>query len=709
MMDVPRRAMSGLLIVSFLACAAAAQDPAKLTAEIKKAEERLKEETDRVAKKKENLQVEFAALFRPETKAALQAKLGEIGAKYHDQVGASKRGAKPSDSRPSIPDQLKNAIQEECKAALAATVGRNLATVLDAPFAANLISGLKDAGPINYEGLVADTIGLEFAGTDFEANYAKLAPRFEQKRVELEGELMALKQKLADREAADNALKTGIPPGMVAVPAGKYHIGIDAKEYDLARKILHGAPHIDMFMLGWPPHDVELQAFYIDTNEVPCRYWAEFIRDTGRKPPRNWVLPPPVPAAPGTAQPPPSPAPAKLASDPKPSTDPPPGMENLPVTFVTYEEVELYHQWCGRRLPTEFEWEAAARFKPPGDQIRFWPWGDAYDITPGKAQCNNNTAISLPIRQRFTLTPLGSFPQGKSFLGLNDMAGNAAEMTSSFFVPYPGWVQAKCPSQKAGRTQFSGSLYVTRGGTALADELITLTSTRFPLTKNSGELIGFRSAASQARGKDFFDSVVGPGGQLLAAQLESSGPALKDEKSGRPELALGDPGRYSAKIAGGWDAERQVPSRARYLAALGRNTLELTDASRMKTLAHDQKKPLMLAYFRTDVEMKKPALPKGAYWIMWDPGHTKTSGKDKTAVPEGLVFQPLSNRDLLIEVPTVNPVFVAGVTEKTHFDIDKTGTNASLILAFPVKERKDGRFVFDIKLEAAEGELKDFK
>src|SRR5262245_14267246 len=98
MIDAPSRALSGLLLTALLVAGAAAQDAAAINAEIKKVEEKLKEEVDRVAKKKENLQVEFAALNRPETKTALQAKLAEIGAKHKEAVA----GTKGTDSKPKL-------------------------------------------------------------------------------------------------------------------------------------------------------------------------------------------------------------------------------------------------------------------------------------------------------------------------------------------------------------------------------------------------------------------------------------------------------------------------------------------------------------------------------------------------------------------------------------------------------------------------------
>src|SRR5687768_9199711 len=87
MMEAPRRALSGLVLGFAIVLPALAQDAAKpIQAEIKKIEEKIKEETERVAKKKDNIKVEFAALQRDDAKASLQAKLAEIGAKHKNEL-----------------------------------------------------------------------------------------------------------------------------------------------------------------------------------------------------------------------------------------------------------------------------------------------------------------------------------------------------------------------------------------------------------------------------------------------------------------------------------------------------------------------------------------------------------------------------------------------------------------------------------------------
>jgi len=101
-----------------------------------------------------------------------------------------------------------------------------------------------------------------------------------------------------------------------------------------------------------------------------------------------------------------------------------------PVTHISFYEASAFAKWAGKRLPTEAEWEKAARIRP-GEvtQLRF-PWGDD---NPSLATAN------LFENDLWGVAPVGSFPAGQSAYGCHQMIGDAWEWTTSDYVPYPGF------------------------------------------------------------------------------------------------------------------------------------------------------------------------------------------------------------------------------------------------------------------------------
>jgi formylglycine-generating enzyme required for sulfatase activity/tRNA A-37 threonylcarbamoyl transferase component Bud32 len=178
---------------------------------------------------------------------------------------------------------------------------------------------------------------------------------------------------MGDRSTVPPAAAT--PSSLVAIPAGQYPVGTD-------RGLAAARPH----------HVEQVAAFAIERTEVTVGAYRAFVAATG------------APLPPGTA------------SDPM-----------LPVTGVRYAEAERYCAWKypdGGRLPTEVEWEAAAR----GTAGREYPYGDA--AVTGAA----NTASA----RRATTVPVGSYPRGATPDGVQDLSGNVWEWTSSPGAAYPG-------------------------------------------------------------------------------------------------------------------------------------------------------------------------------------------------------------------------------------------------------------------------------
>jgi iron(II)-dependent oxidoreductase len=123
-----------------------------------------------------------------------------------------------------------------------------------------------------------------------------------------------------------------------------------------------------------------------------------------------------------------------------------------PVVHVSFHEAAAYAKWAGKRLPTEPEWEKAARFDPATGRSRRYPWGDE---EPTSAHANLGQRHLRP-------APVGSYPAGESALGVRQLIGDVWEWVDSDFQPYPGF--APFPYREYSEVFFGGDYKMLRGG-----------------------------------------------------------------------------------------------------------------------------------------------------------------------------------------------------------------------------------------------------
>jgi formylglycine-generating enzyme required for sulfatase activity len=203
-----------------------------------------------------------------------------------------------------------------------------------------------------------------------------------------------------------------------------------------------------------PRHQVWLDAYLMDVYEVSTAQYARFLAATNRPPPWQWET-----------------VDLSVHGD-------------RPVIGVDWEDAEAYCRWAGKRLPTEAEWEKAAR----GTDERLYPWGNQ---TPTASLAN--FALGARFSYGQVLMPVGHYKQGISPYGLYAMAGNVWEWVHDWYGAHYYEVSPERNPQGPEQGQFK----VLRGGSWSDLPKYLLTYGRFklpPTTRNS--FTGFRCAKS---------------------------------------------------------------------------------------------------------------------------------------------------------------------------------------------------------------------
>jgi len=224
--------------------------------------------------------------------------------------------------------------------------------------------------------------------------------------------------------------------GMIRVPAGKLVMGTDTGEPAEA-----------------PPHEVAIASFYIDRFEVTNAAFSAFVESTAYRTSAersgfgwHWT---------GTWQ-------QVNGADwrhPRGARSSIRGLEQHPVVQVSWRDADAYCRWRQKRLPTEAEWERAAR----GSGARDYAWGDTAPATGGqfRASYGSDACCAPDDADGFLHTsPVGSFADGRSPFGVEDMTGNVWEWVQDTFAED---YYARSPSRDPVNTS-PGPKKVIRGG-----------------------------------------------------------------------------------------------------------------------------------------------------------------------------------------------------------------------------------------------------
>lgn len=257
--------------------------------------------------------------------------------------------------------------------------------------------------------------------------------------------------------------------GDAIVPAGSYPIGLPA-----------APPSFEGFCFDneKPGFNAELDAFAISKTLVSCGEFREFVEDGSYQNKNLWCF--------GGRH--------WLREDTH--LHPPswkkqdgewilqrfdgwhPLQPNHPVMFVSYWEAEAFCRWAGRRLPTEYEWEAAAR----GPQCNRYPWGNTMDTT----------RVDMD-GKRMGQVAVDEFPKGASPFGCLQMLGTAWEWTTNQYLPYDGFCVDMYPYMST--LQF-GDHKTTKGGScATSSQLIRNTYRQAYYPSRNDVFTGFRTCA----------------------------------------------------------------------------------------------------------------------------------------------------------------------------------------------------------------------
>jgi len=215
---------------------------------------------------------------------------------------------------------------------------------------------------------------------------------------------------------------------MVYIPEGEFLMGSNDDELMEIKKVYGKRGGIEgyLFEKEKPKRRVFVKSFYIDKYEVTNAQYKKFIIATGHPAPSGWD-----------------------------NFKYPPGKANNPVLYVSWYDAKAYAKWAGKRLPTEEEWEKAAR----GTDGRIFPWGNKYDPALTSTAESIMENIEEGICNVTTGISVGTAKGDVSPYGVHDMGGNVREWTDSWFIAEKGekvvkggsWVDLSPKARSASR------------------------------------------------------------------------------------------------------------------------------------------------------------------------------------------------------------------------------------------------------------------
>lgn len=182
---------------------------------------------------------------------------------------------------------------------------------------------------------------------------------------------------------------------MAFIPAGEFSMGCDPNNSEE-----YCRPDVLPWLVDeFPMHQVYLNSYYIDIYEVTIQKYSKCVEAGICAPPLNY------------------------SSYTRPSYFDNPDFANYPVIYITWSQANTYCAWVGKRLPTEAEWEKAAR----GTEYRVFPWGNE-QINCSLANYWSTTHLCVG-----DTIEVGSYPLGASIYGVLDLAGNVKEWVSDWY------------------------------------------------------------------------------------------------------------------------------------------------------------------------------------------------------------------------------------------------------------------------------------